>query len=248
MTNENNPLMIEGKNPVWEALKAGRPMDKLLINKELNQQTIKGLLGLARRSHVLVDFVPKAKLDTLSETGRHQGLIALLPAAQYTNFHDMLDQAFAKSEAPLIVILDQIQDPYNLGAIIRSAECAGAQGIVIPERRSAGLTAVVARASAGAIEHVPIAKVKNLSDAIKIMKDRGLWVIGTDSQGSNYHQVDMKGPTAIVIGNEGDGMRRLTKEACDQLAGIPLQGKVESLNASVAAGVLLFEVVRQRQQ
>ncbi|NLG37879.1 MAG: 23S rRNA (guanosine(2251)-2'-O)-methyltransferase RlmB [Clostridiales bacterium] len=245
-TADDAVYQLEGKNPVWEALKAGQAIDKLIIDTALDDESIAGILGAARRMKVRIERAPRPKLDTLARTGRHQGLIAMLPAASYMPLDELLDQAFAARPDPVFVLLDEIQDPHNVGAVIRSAECAGASGVILTERRSAGLTAAVARSSAGAVAHIPICRVTNLSAAIDAMKLRGVWVRGADMDAPPCYAERLTGPLALVIGNEAEGLRRLVRERCDSLVGIPMRGKTGSLNASVAAGVLLFEAVRQR--
>lgn len=245
---EQDKMQIEGRNPIWEALKAKKSIEKLFIQKGLDAGRMRELISLAKRNNVLIEYVPKAKLDDITQTYKHQGMIGVLPAVDYSDFDEMIKQAFEKDESPLFVALDEIQDPHNLGAIIRSAECSGAAGVIVTQRRSAPLSAVAYKASAGAVEHIPIARVKNLVDAIEDMKQSGIWVIGTDAQGEAYIKSDLTGPMAFVIGSEGKGMRRLVKEKCDSVVAISMNGKINSLNASVAAGVLLFESVRQRAQ
>lgn len=238
---------IEGKNPVWEALKAQRPIDKIMLAKSINQQDVSRITALARRMKIKLEWAEREKLDKLSQTGRHQGVIAIAAARDYASFDDELEKVLAAGHAPaFIVVLDEISDPHNLGAIIRSAECTGADFILIPDRRSAGLTAVVARASAGAIEHMPVCRVPNLTRALERMKEAGIWIIGADTEGSLVYDVNLTIATALVIGAEGSGIRRLVKETCDQLARLPMKGNIDSLNASVAAGTLMYEVVRQR--
>ncbi|MGI5877506.1 MAG: 23S rRNA (guanosine(2251)-2'-O)-methyltransferase RlmB [Christensenellales bacterium] len=239
---------LEGKNPVWEALKAGQAIDKLIIDSALDDASIAGILGAARRMKVHIERAPRPKLDALARTGFHQGLIAMLPAASYIPLDELLDQAFVTRPDPVFVLLDEMQDPHNVGAIIRSAECAGASGVILTERRSAGLTATVARSSAGAVAHIPICRVTNLVAAIDAMKLRGVWVRGADMDAPPCYNERLTGPLALVIGNEAVGLRRLVRERCDSLIGIPMRGRTGSLNASVAAGVLLFEAVRQRMR
>ena len=238
--------ILEGRNPIWEALKAGRTIEKLLISSTVEEEGILPILGIARREKVKIERVPRAKLDELSPSQKHQGMIAMLPAMDYTPLDIMLENAFAATETPLFILLDELQDPHNLGAIIRTADCAGAQGIITLEHRSVGLTSTVAKVSAGALAHMPVAKVTNLTRTIEELQQRGIYVVGADAEGQCCYDVRLTGPTAIVIGNEGTGIRRLVREQCDVLAGIPLQGHVDSLNASVAAAVLIFEAVRQR--
>ena len=218
--------MLEGRNAVQEALAAGRPIDKL---------------------YIAVVETDRRKLDQLSATGAHQGVIAMVAAHAYATVDEILENAKSRGEAPLIVICDELSDPHNLGAIIRTAECAGAHGVIIPKRRSVGLTAVVGKASAGALEYLPVARVANLVSAIHDLQKAGVWVFGTAADGNTaLYQADLKGPAAIVIGNEGDGMSRLVAEACDFKVSIPMRGRISSLNASNAAAILLYEAVRQR--
>lgn len=245
--DHENRMQLEGKNTVWEALKAGRTIERIYIQKDMETGKVRQIIGLAKRSGIIVDYVPKVKLDKISQTGKHQGLIATIPSVEYKDFDQMIQEGFAHSDAPLFIALDEIQDPHNLGAIIRSAECAGACGIIVTERRTAPLSATTYKASAGAIEHIGIARVKNLAAAVDQMKEAGLWIVGSDAKGNTMDQVDMTGPMVIVIGSEGQGIRRLVLEKCDHVASIPMLGKVNSLNASVAAGILMFESVRQRQ-
>ncbi|MDD3243266.1 MAG: 23S rRNA (guanosine(2251)-2'-O)-methyltransferase RlmB [Eubacteriales bacterium] len=242
---ENNEL-IEGRNPVWEALKSGRPIEKILLAKTINQQDVAGITALARRSRIKLEWAPKEKLDQLSVTKRHQGVLAVAAVREYADLDTELQRVLESGELPFIVVLDEIEDPHNLGAIIRTAECMGAQFIVIPERRSAGLTAAVERASAGAVEHVPVCRVTNLVRAIDTLKQAGIWIMGADMNGKPAYETDFAQPLALVIGSEGEGMRRLVREACDGIVSLPMSGKTGSLNASVAAGALMYEVVRQR--
>ena len=243
-TTENN--LLEGKNAVWEALKAERPIERILLSKTIEQQSVRAITGAARARKIKLEWVPKERLDALSATGRHQGILAYAAAHAYADLETVLDTLDASPYPPLIVLLDEIQDPHNLGAIIRSAECAGAQAVIIPQHNSAGLTPAAGRASAGAIEHIPVCRVPNLAAAIDRLKERGMWVVGADMEGKPVYEVDLKGPIAVVIGSEEHGIRRLVREKCDHIASLPLLGKVASLNASVAAGVLLYEAVRQR--
>lgn len=244
--NEEQNNLIEGKNPVWEALKAERPIEKLLIAKTISQESVRGITGLARSRKIKIEFVPKERLDALSATGRHQGVLAVCAAHGYAELDDVLESLREKGETPFLVLLDEVQDPHNLGAVIRTAECAGAQAVVVTQHNSVGLTPAVGRASAGAIEHVPVCKVANLAQTIDKLKERGIWVVGADMEGKLAYEVDMKGPIALVVGGEGGGVRRLVLEKCDFVAKLPMLGKINSLNASVAAGVLMYEAVRQR--
>ena len=239
--------VIEGRNAVIEALRAGENIDKIFIQKGETDKTLGHIASKARAAGIVVVDADKRKLDGMSRTHAHQGVIALAAMREYVSVEDILAKAAEKGENPLIVICDEISDPHNLGAIIRTAECAGAHGIVIPKRRSAGLTAVVAKTSAGAVAHMPVARVANIPSLIKDLKKQGVWVFGTAAKGTtNLYEADLKGPAAIVIGSEGDGMTRLAEENCDFLVSIPMKGKINSLNASAAAAILLYEAVRQR--
>jgi 23S rRNA (guanosine2251-2'-O)-methyltransferase len=244
--NSEDINLIEGKNPVWEALKAERPIEKLLISKTINQESVRGITGLAHSRKIKIEFAPKEKLDAMSSTGRHQGIIAVCAAHQYAELDDVLDKVKQEGRTPFIVLLDEVQDPHNLGAVIRTAECAGAQAVVITQHNSAGLTPAAGRASAGAIEHVPVCKAQNLVATIEKLKEQGLWIVGADMEGALAYEIDMTGPIALVIGGEEKGVRRLVLEKCDHVARLPMFGKLNSLNASVAAGVLMYEAVRQR--
>ena len=239
--------VIEGRNAVIEALRAGENIDKIFIQKGETDKTLGHIASKARAAGIVVVDADKRKLDGMSRTHAHQGVIALAAMREYVSVEDILEKAAEKGEKPLIVICDEISDPHNLGAIIRTAECAGAHGIVIPKRRSAGLTAVVAKTSAGAVAHMPVARVANIPSLINDLKKQGVWVFGTAAKGTtNLYEADLKGAAAIVIGSEGDGMTRLAEENCDFLVSIPMKGKLNSLNASAAAAILLYEAVRQR--
>ena len=239
--------VIEGRNAVIEALRAGERIDKIYILKGETDKTLGHIASKARAAGIVVVDADKRKLDNMSRTHAHQGVIALAAVREYVSVESILEGAAAKGEKPLLVICDEISDPHNLGAIIRTAECAGAHGVVIPKRRSAGLTAVVAKTSAGAVAHVPVARVPNITALLKELKEEGIWVFGTAAGGNtSLYQADLKGPAAIVIGSEGEGMTRLAAENCDFLVSIPMRGKLNSLNASAAAAILLYEAVRQR--
>ena len=241
--------IIEGRNAVIEALRAGTTIDKIFIQKGETDKTLGHIASTARAAGVVVVDADKRKLDFMSRTHAHQGVIALTSVREYVSVEDILNIAREKGENPLIVVCDEISDPHNLGAIIRTAECAGAHGVVIPKRRSVGLTAVVGKASAGALEYMPVARVSNLVNTIKELKERGVWVCGTAADGdTSLYRADLKGPTAIVIGSEGDGMSRLVAESCDYKVSIPMRGSISSLNASAAAAILLYEAVRQRAE
>ncbi len=240
--------MLEGRNPVFEALKAGRQIDKILVAKGDTKGSVTRILALAREKKILVSEVERKKLDQISTTGAHQGIIAYVAQANYVSVKDILKKAEEKGEPPFIIICDSLNDAHNLGSIIRTAECCGVHGIIIPKHRSVGLSAACAKAAAGATEHMSVCKVTNLSRTIEDLKKAGLWVCGTDATGENeMYDADLKGPLAIVIGSEGEGMQRLVRESCDFCVRIPMKGKVNSLNASVAAGVLMYEALRQRR-
>ena len=239
--------MIEGRNAVLEALRAGRALDKVYIARGETDKALAHIAGLARERGVSVSDCDRRKLDAMSVTKAHQGVIAVCAVREYASLDDILALAESRGEAPFVVVCYEISDPHNLGAIIRSAECVGAHGVVIPKRRSAGLTAVVGKTSAGAAEHLPVARVANISAALQELKDRGLWVYGAAAEGSSpMWETDLTGPLALVIGSEGEGLGRLVRERCDFLVCIPLRGKVGSLNASTAAAVLMYEVLRQK--
>ncbi len=239
---------VEGKNAVMEALKAGRPLDKVYIVKGDQDKTLRFLLQKAKAAGAVISEVDRRKLDAMSVTHAHQGIIAVAALRAYASVEDILAAAREKGEPPLVVVCDEITDPHNLGAIIRSAECAGAHGVVIPKHRSAGITAVVEKTSAGAVEHMPVARVTNLAAALETMKAAGIWVCGTAADGDrSLWEADLGTGIALVIGSEGKGMSRITREKCDFLLSIPLFGKVSSLNASAAAAVVLYEAVRQRK-
>ena len=238
---------LEGRNAIQEALKSGRTIDKVFIASGDTDRGLQHLAAQAKKAGAVVVPVDRRKLDAMSFTHAHQGIIALAAAHDYCTIDDILAEAAAREEAPLIVICDELSDPHNLGAILRSAECAGAHGIIIPKRRSVGLTATVAKASAGAVEYMKVARVTNISSAIAELKEKGVWVYGTAAEGSiPMYQADLTGPTAIVIGSEGDGMSQLVRKNCDVMVHIPMKGRISSLNASAAASILLYEAVRQR--
>lgn len=239
--------MIEGRNALTEALKSGRTIDKVFVAAGDTDKALARLSAMAKEAGAVVVATDRRKLDQMSPTGAHQGIMAQVAARQYATLEDILANAEAKGENPLLVLCDELTDPHNLGAIIRTAECAGAHGVIIPKRRSVGLTAVVAKTSAGAVEYMPVARVSNMASAIRELKQMGVWVFGTaaDAKTDLYH-ADLKGPAAIVIGNEGQGMSRIVAECCDVLVSIPMKGNISSLNASAAASILLYEAVRQR--
>ena len=239
--------LIEGRNAVIEALRAGTSIDKIYLQKGETDRTLGHIASTAREKGIVVVDADKRKLDFMSRTHAHQGIIALASVREYVSVADILNAAREKGEAPLIVVCDEISDPHNLGAIIRTAECAGAHGVIIPKRRSAGLTSVVGKTSAGAVSYVPVARVPNIAALLKELQKEGVWVFGTAAEGTTtLYDADLKGPAAIVIGSEGDGMTRLVREGCDFLVSIPMKGKISSLNASAAAAILLYEAVRQR--
>lgn len=241
-----NKFTIEGRNAVIEAFRAGRPIDKVYIQDGCQDGPILTIKREARKRDVLIKYAAKERLDQMSETGKHQGVIACAAAYEYAEIEDMFRLAEQKGEPPFFVLLDNIEDPHNLGAIIRTANLAGAHGVIIPKNRAAGLTAVVARTSAGALNYTPVAKVTNLAKTIEELKEKGLWFVCADMDGTRMYDLDLKGPIGLVIGSEGDGVGRLVKEKCDMTAAIPMKGDIDSLNASVAAGVLAYEIVRQR--
>ena len=239
--------ITEGRNAVLEALLAGVNLDKVYLQKGLDDKAIRKIASTARSAGTVVVEADRRKLDAMSRTHAHQGVIAVAAAREYVDVDSMLDHARERGEAPLLVICDGLTDPQNLGAVIRTAECAGAHGVTIPKRRSAGLTASVAKASAGAVAHMPVARVANLVSLIQELKQKGLWIYGADvSGGTELYDADFTGPAAVVIGSEGSGMARLTAERCDVLIRIPMRGRLNSLNASAAAAVVLYEAVRQR--
>ena len=239
--------LIEGRNAVIEALRAGTSIDKIYLQKGETDRTLGHIASTAREKGIVVVDADKRKLDFMSRTHAHQGVIALASVREYVSVADILNAAREKGEAPLIVVCDEISDPHNLGAIIRTAECAGAHGVIIPKRRSAGLTSVVGKTSAGAVSYVPVARVPNIAALLKELQKEGVWVFGTAAEGTTtLYDADLKGPAAIVIGSEGDGMTRLVREGCDFLLSIPMKGRISSLNASAAAAILLYEAVRQR--
>lgn len=237
---------IEGRNAVLEALRAGKPIDKLYVLDGCPNGPVRTIIREAKKGDTIINYVKKERLDQLSETGHHQGVIAMAASYEYATVEDILEKAREKGEAPFIFVLDNIEDPHNLGAMIRTANLSGAHGVIIPKRRAVGLTPTVARTSAGAINYTPVAKVTNLKQTMEQLKKEGMWFVCADMDGTPYYQMDLKGPMGLVIGNEGEGVSRLIKETCDFVASIPMKGDIDSLNASVAAGVLAFEIARQR--
>lgn len=239
--------VIEGRNAVIEALRAGTAIDKIYLAKGDTDSALGHIANTARANGVVVVNADRRKLDEMSRTHAHQGVIAVAAIREYASIEDIFQRAEEQGEAPLIVLCDELSDPHNLGAVIRTAECAGAHGVVIPKRRSAGLTAIVAKTSAGAVSHIPVARVPNLTALMKELQKRGVWIFGAEMNGTtSLYEADLKGPAAIVIGSEGSGMSRLVAETCDFTVSIPMKGKINSLNASAAAAILLYEAVRQR--
>lgn len=247
MSEENlQELKIEGRNAVLEAFRSGKPMDKVFLLDGCMDGPLKAIAREAKKHDTIINYVKKERLEQLSETGKHQGVIAMAAAYEYAKVEDILAKAEEKGEPPFILLLDGIEDPHNLGAIIRTANLAGAHGVIIPKRRAVGLTATVAKTSAGALNYTPVAKVTNLTQTMKELKEKGMWFVGADMGGETMYQLDLTGPIGVVIGSEGDGMSKLVKENCDFIASIPMKGDIDSLNASVAAGILAYEIVRQR--
>ena len=237
---------IEGRNAVLEAFRSGKTIDKLFVLDGCQDGPVKSIIREAKKTDTIINFVDKERLDRLAGTGHHQGVVAQAAAYEYAEVEDILKAAKDKGEAPFIFILDEIEDPHNLGAIIRTANQAGAHGVIIPKRRAVGLTATVAKTSAGAINFTPVAKVTNISKTIEDLKKQGMWFVCADMDGTTMYDLNLTGPIGLVIGNEGSGVGRLVKEKCDFVASIPMKGDIDSLNASVAAGVLAYEIVRQR--
>lgn len=239
---------IEGRNAVIEAFRSGKPIDKLFLLDGCQDGPIKTILREAKKGDTIINFVSKERLDQISDTGKHQGVIAYAAAYEYSEVEDMLALARERGEAPFLIILDGIEDPHNLGAIIRTANQAGAHGVIIPKRRAVGLTATVARTSAGALNYTPVAKVTNIVQTMEELKKEGLWFVCADMDGEVMYRQNLTGPIGLVIGNEGEGVSRLVKETCDFTASIPMKGQIDSLNASVAMGILAYEIVRQRMK
>lgn len=237
---------IEGRNAVLEAFRSGKTIDKLFVLDGCQDGPVKSIIREAKKTDTIINFVDKERLDRLAGTGHHQGVVVQAAAYEYAEVEDILKAAKDKGEAPFIFILDEIEDPHNLGAIIRTANQAGAHGVIIPKRRAVGLTATVAKTSAGAINYTPVAKVTNISKTIEDLKKQGMWFVCADMDGTTMYDLNLTGPIGLVIGNEGSGVGRLVKEKCDFVASIPMKGDIDSLNASVAAGVLAYEIVRQR--
>ena len=239
-------LTLEGRNAVIEAFRAGKTIDKLFVLEHCQEGSMNTIIREAKKKDTIINYVKKERRDQMSETGKHQGVIAYVAAYDYATVDDILERAREKDEQPFIIVLDNIEDPHNLGAIIRTANLAGAHGVIISKHRAAGLTATVAKASAGAINYTPVAKVTNIAKTIEKLKDQGLWFVCADMGGTRMYDLDLKGPIGLVIGNEGEGVSRLVKEKCDFIASVPMFGDIDSLNASVATGVLAYEIVRQR--
>ena len=241
-----NSQQIEGRNAVMEAFRSGKPIDKVYILDGCQDGPVRTIVREAKKHDTIINFVGKERLSQISVTGKHQGVIAYAAAYEYSEVEDMLKLAEERGEDPFLILLDNIEDPHNLGAIIRTANLAGAHGVIIPKRRAVGLTATVAKTSAGALNYTPVAKVTNLAKTMEELKEKGLWFVCADMGGESMYRLNLKGPIGLVIGNEGEGVGRLVKEKCDFVASIPMKGEIDSLNASVAAGVLAYEIVRQR--
>lgn len=244
--NNEHTLVVEGRNAVLEAFRSGKTIDKVFVLDGCQDGPIRTIVREAKKHGALLNFVSRERLNQISETGKHQGVVAYAAAYEYAEIEDMLELAKEKGEDPFLILLDNIEDPHNLGAIIRTANTAGAHGVIIPKRRAVGLTATVAKTSAGALNYTPVAKVTNLVKTMEELKEKGIWFVCADMDGESMYDLELTGPIGLVIGSEGDGVSRLVKENCDFVAGIPMQGEITSLNASVAAGVLAYEIVRQR--
>ena len=246
--NSNFDDQVEGRNSVLELLESEKDVNKIFVTRGEKQGSINKIIGRAKGKGIVLVEVDKSKLDEMSQTGNHQGVIAIVPPFEYCDVEDILEEAKSRNEEPFVLILDGIEDPHNLGAIIRTAETAGVHGVIIPKRRAASVNSTVNKVSAGAVEHMKIARVNNINDTIQFLKDNGLWIIGTDAKAENYYyEQDLTGPIALVIGSEGFGMNRLVSENCDILVKIPMKGKITSLNASVSAGIVTYEIVKQRK-
>lgn len=246
--NKENTLIIEGRNAVLEAFRSGKTIDKIFVLDGCQDGPVRTIVREAKKQDTILNFVAKERLSQISETGKHQGVIAYSAAYDYSDIEDMFRLAEERGEAPFLILLDNIEDPHNLGAIIRTANLAGAHGVIIPKRRAVGLTATVAKTSAGALNYTPVAKVTNIAKTIEELKERGVWFVCADMGGESMYRLNLTGPIGMVIGNEGEGVGRLVKEKCDFIASIPMKGEIDSLNASVAAGVLAYEIVRQRMK
>ena len=243
---ENRSEVIAGRNPVSEALRGSRPIDKIMVARGEKSGAVVGILAKAREKKIPVKEVDRQKLDYLSGGAVHQGIIAFAAVKEYCTVEDIFACASERGEAPFIIVLDEVEDPHNLGAIIRTAECAGVHGVIVPKRRSAGLSYTVGKASAGAIEYMNVARVTNIAATVDDLKARGVWVYGADMNGTDYERCDFAGPCAIVIGNEGKGISRLVREKCDVIVSLPMKGRINSLNASVAAGILMYQAMKKR--
>ena len=246
-TNEPKPDVIAGRNPVSEAIRSGRPIDKILVARGEKTGAVVGILAKAREKQIPVKEADRVKLDFLSGSAPHQGIIALAAAKEYSTVEDILAYAAEKGEPPFLIVLDELEDPHNLGAIIRTAECVGAHGVIIPKRRSVGLSYTVGKASAGAVEYMRVARVTNIANLLDDLKKQGVWIYGADMNGTDYTQCDMSGACALVIGNEGKGMAHLVREKCDVIVSLPMKGHINSLNASVAAGILMYHALQGRR-
>lgn len=244
-SNKKDDLIV-GRNPVSEALSSDRPIESLLVAKGAHQGSVVALISKAKKKDITIKEVDSKKLDFMTGGSNHQGIVAIAAIKEYSTVDDILNLAKEREQAPFIIILDEIEDPHNLGAIIRTAECAGAHGVIIKKRHSAGLSYTVGKASAGAVEYLPVAKVNNISQTIEDLKSQNIWVYGADMNGTDYTQCDFSGGCALVIGNEGKGVSRLVREKCDTIVSLPLKGKINSLNASVAAGILMYKVAQGR--
>ncbi|MBR3972193.1 MAG: 23S rRNA (guanosine(2251)-2'-O)-methyltransferase RlmB [Ruminococcus sp.] len=244
--SESRGDVIFGRNPVSEAIRSGRPLDSILVSKGARTGAIVGILAKAKDKNIRIKEVDPKKLDYMCSGGTHQGIAAVGAVCEYKELEDIFSLAKDKGEDPFIIILDEIEDPHNLGAIIRTAECAGAHGVIIPNRRSAGLSFIVGKTAAGATEYVPVVRVPNIPSVIETLKQRGVWVFGADMNGEDYRKCNFKGPVALVIGNEGKGIGRLVREKCDVIVSLPMKGKINSLNASVAAGILMYKIADSR--
>ncbi len=239
-------LTIEGRNAILEAFRSGKTIDRLFVLDGCQDGPVRTIVKEAKKRDTIINFVARERLDQMSGTGKHQGVVAYMAAYEYAQVEDMLALAESRGEPPFLILLDEIEDPHNLGAIIRTANLAGAHGVIIPKRRAAGLTATVAKTSAGALNYTPVAKVTNLTAVMEELKEKGLWFVCADMGGESMYRLNLTGPIGLVIGNEGRGVSRLVREHCDMTAAIPMKGEIDSLNASVAAGVLAYEIVRQR--
>lgn len=244
--DRGNDYFIEGRNAVLEAFRAGRTIDRLYVLEGCQDGPVRTIVREAKKQDTLIQYVPKERLTQVARNGKHQGVVAFAAAYAYAQVEDMLALAEKRGEDPFLILLDDIEDPHNLGAIIRTANLAGAHGVIIPKRRAVGLTAVVAKTSAGALNYTPVAKVANLKQTMEELKEKGIWFVCADMEGTLMYRLDLRGPIGLVVGNEGAGVGRLVRETCDFAAAIPVRGEIGSLNASVAAGVLAYEIVRQR--